>query len=195
MSMRSIILRCIVISYGLVSGSAYAVVVFDWSFDDELSPGPVAGTITFDSLTPGVGGTDLTPDSITIDSAPGHTFASGYTLGENLIGDLERWSVGAWAESWGVAPGDVVTHGVALFVSEATPYHDRFALVPPPGMFGPRTVLATGVFGQSVHFAGPWDHPFTLGMPSFTAQAIPEPSSFLLFGIASLLVVARRKRE
>jgi Bacterial TSP3 repeat len=115
----------IVLVTSAAASPARAQLVFEWSFDDDSgnTGSSVTGTITFDSVTPGSGGgTGLTPDSITITSAPAHTpFPNGYVLGAEVIGS-SSFSIANQPAStlWDISAADTITAGGALFIGTQT---------------------------------------------------------------------------
>ena len=124
----SCVLSCLIL-IGSASTSQ-ARLVYSWSFGNPGSIGPIEGTLTFESVNSGEGGRNLTPDSITITSAPGHTFADGYELGMEVIDSITLAGHASMpaTTAWTIDSEDELGFGTAQFQSSFGIPHDLFRL-------------------------------------------------------------------
>ena len=120
------------LAVAVTASPSQAALVYDWSFGAPGLTGPITGTISFNSVTPGVGGTGLAPDSVIITSAPGHTFSSGYILGTEVFGSPLATPITQNDANWTIDSNDQIISGGRVFFSNAnfavTVIFDEFSL-------------------------------------------------------------------
>lgn len=168
----------------VLSTPLQAGLVFDWSFGNTNPMGPVTGTISFNAVTPGAGGTSLTPDSIVITSAPGHIFTSGYVVGTEVIGS----PMGALINlpsfpAWSIDANDQIIGGGAAFIAAASGNADQLVLEVLDAMDGDEEF---SFLNSSAGITSATD---------LTFSAVPEPGSFGLLGLIGACLAYRRRRR
>ena len=165
----------------VMASALQAELVYNWSFGDAGPMSPITGVISFDSVLPGVGGTSLTPDSIIITSAPGHTFTSGYVVGTEVIGS----PLGALLNfpsnpEWSINTNDEIVAGGAAFIAAASGSADQL-LLDSTNDFNSFLNTSAGITSAS----------------NLVFTPVPEPSTFGLaaLGLLSLSFVGWRRRR
>ena len=172
MSLKTIALISFALVFMLPSLSS-AAIMYDWVFtdDDGGGTGPITGTISF-NINSGDGGSGLTPSSLIIQSAQGHTYFGPYVLGNEIIGDPGPWNGGYDLGSWFINSNDDITGG-SVFLLHQDNADGGVALDLGVGA----SILASNENGVVAH---------TAGIASFTL-AIPEPSTFCLLSTIVLV--------
>ncbi len=189
-------------------GAAHADLVFDVSVDTSLLIGRIDGSFAIDFVL--INGSGTAPGVVTIDNfdfGGGMPTGSPSTLG-GAGGDLSS-SVTLRDTSFlnnfsqGFSPGTLLRFTVTSTTDVDAPIPDRFtfSILDGTGLpiattdpTGADALLAFDLTGDRPTIETFGARGFNLGPPTVTIQAVPEPSSLVLFciGLPCVLVYARR---